>query len=550
PRVRRVDEKGIITTVAGGGTYPFGANGVRATDVELSAYGLAFDPAGNLLIAESRWVRKVDSAGRITTIAGNGLLNRRRDGKEVDPGDGEPATGVPIGAYRLAVDAAGNVYATEWGRARVRRIAPSGIITTAAGNGTVALGGDGGPARQAQLFAPASVAGDAAGNVYISDSRNGRVRKVTPGGTITSLAPAFQGPGPMAVDDAGRIFVAVSGGVVMRVDPDGLVTRWAGGDIGDIPDGGRATSGWLSVGDIAVDRSGNLYLLDGSRIRKVDAAGIITTVAGGGSAQPADGLLARSAALAPVAVAVDAGGGVIFADLGAQRIWRVGADGRLATVAGTTPGFSGDGGPATSAQLRFGIPSYQGTGDLAVDGAGQIFVLDYLNYRVRRIDTSGVITTVAGNGEGDYTAGWPPRSGEGVAATATPITATRIGLDRSGSLYLVDLRYDRVLIVPGLGLDGPPPAGAAGARVLAAATGAGPSTTTSTVARAVPSTSTLSPAVPAPTTSVTPVAASVPAPAPAPAPVPAASLPGVATVAAGGHRGLAVPAGPRHRAWE
>jgi sugar lactone lactonase YvrE len=549
-RLHIADGPRIITTVAGGGTYPFGANGIRATDAELSAYGLAFDPAGNLLIADWRWVRRVDVAGRITTIAGNGLFNRRGDGKEVDPGDGEPATGVPIGPYRLAVDAAGNVYATEWGRARVRRIAPSGIITTAAGNGTVALGGDSGPARQAQLFAPAAVGGDAEGNVYISDSSNGRVRKVSPGGTITSLPPALQGPGPMVVDDAGRVFVGVSGGVVMRLDPDGLVTRWAGGGIGDIPDGGRATGGWLAIGDLAVDHSGNLYLIDSSRIRKVDAAGTITTVAGGGFAQPADGLLARSAALAPVAVAVDAGGRVIFADLGAQRIWRVGADGRLETVAGTTPGFSGDGGPATSAQLRFGIPSYSFTGDLAVDRAGQIFVLDYLNNRVRRIDTSGVITTVAGNGEGDDAAAWPPRGGEGVAATATPVTAHRIGLDYPGNLYLVDIRYDRVLIVPGLGLSAPPPTAAARTAVLAAAagSGAGPSTTSSTLARAVPSTPVSAPVPPAPTTSVKPVAAS--ADEAAPSPVPVASLTGVATIAAGGHHGLSGSAERPDRPWE
>ena len=549
-RVRRVDEKGIITTVAGGGTYPFGASGIRATDAQLAVYGMAFDPAGNLLITDWRWLRKVDAGGRITTIAGNGLFVTRGDGKEVDPGDGEAALGVPLAPTKVAVDLAGTVYTTEWGRGRVRRISTAGIITTVAGTGSLTLGGDGGPARQAQLYEPAGVAADPAGNVFIADSRNGRIRKVAPDGTITSLPPTFQWPRAIAVDDAGRVFV-VAGGVVTRLDPDGLITRVAGGGpyVYGIPDGWPADSGAVDATDIAVDRSGQLYLTDGARIRTVDAAGLIRTVAGDGFAEPTDGLLARSVRPIVGGLAIDGAGLVIFSDVGTQRIWRVGADGRLATVAGTTGGFSGDGGPATSARLNLGSAYYLLGGDLAVDPAGQIFVHDFLNYRVRRIDTSGIITTVAGNGEGDWMQSPPTPSGEGVAATSTPITAANIGMDRSGNLYLADPYYDRIRIVPGVGLSTPPPTTAAGAAVLAStAAGAGPSTTTSTVARAVPS-ARPAPATSAPATSIPPVTTTTTDPPAVTVPPRVASVAGVATPTAGGHRGLVAASAAPEPPW-
>jgi streptogramin lyase len=201
-------------------------------------------------------VRKVDAAGRITTVAGNGQSVVRADSREVDPGDGEAATGVALAPTRVAVDALGNVYATEWGRGRVRRVAVTGIITTVAGNGTGGLGGDGGPANRAQLLQPAGVAFDRSGNVYISDTGDGRIRKVSPGGTITSLPQELHLSGGIAVDGAGRLYAMISGGVVVRIDPDGLVTRWAGGGTRDPIEGERATNGWIpQMSRIAVDGS-------------------------------------------------------------------------------------------------------------------------------------------------------------------------------------------------------------------------------------------------------------------------------------------------------
>jgi sugar lactone lactonase YvrE len=535
PRVRRVDAQGIIATVAGGGTYPWGANGVRATDVQLSAWGLVFDGAGDLYIAESAWIRRVDAGGRITTIAGNGLTTIRRDHTEVDPGDGEPATGVALVPLRLALDGGGNLYVTEWGRGRVRRIAPSGIITTVAGNGTRGLGGDGGPAHQAQLLHPGATASDRAGNLYIADTDNGRIRKVSPSGIITSLAQRFESPSALAIDGAGRLYVKTRGEVVLRVDPDGLVTRWAGGGTGDIADGGPATSGWVRVAGLDVDRAGNLFIIDSGRIRRVDLAGIITTVAGGGFATAEEGLPARSASLYPSAVAVDSTGSVLLTDVATQRIWQVTSGGRLTNVAGTTRGFSGDGGPATAAQLNLGIPYYLASSGLAVDPADQIFVLDFLNFRVRRIDTAGTITTVAGNGVGwDFATERPPATGEGVPATSTPIATTDIGFDRSGNLYLVDPYASRIRTVPGVGLAAAPATPAAvmvRAGGTTAVTGATTTSTTALVAPSAPAATTPAPA----TTAPVPVATPSPI---EPAPAPDATVARAAAITASGRRSL------------
>lgn len=536
PRIRRVDAQGIITTVAGGGTYPWGANGVQATDVQLSPLGLVFDGAGNLSIAESAWIRRVDAGGRITTIAGNGLTTIRRDQTEVDPGDGEPAIGVALVPLRLALDAGGNLYLTEWGRGRVRRIAPSGIITTVAGNGTRGLGGDGGPARQAQLSGPGATATDRAGNVYIADTGNGRIRKVSPGGTITSLPQRFETPSNLTVDGAGRLYVKTRGEVVLRVDPDGLVTRWAGGGNGDVPDGAPAASGFVWVQDIAADRDGNLFIIDADRIRKVDTAGIITTVAGGGLATPEDGLLARSARLSPPAVAVDSTGSVLFTDVATQHIWRVTSGGHLTSVAGSTQGFSGDGGPATAAQLYLGVRSHVLVTGLAVDGADQIFVVDFMNFRVRRIDTAGTITTVAGNGVGwDFMTERPPATGEGVPATTTPIAASNLSLDRTGNLHLVDPYASRIRIVAGVGLAAPPATPAAAlVREGGASAGTGATTTSTTTPVTRPAAAVAVP-VPAPTApAAAPVSATTPA-ATEPAPASVSVLGLAATSAAGSH---------------
>jgi uncharacterized repeat protein (TIGR01451 family) len=347
-RVRRVDATtGIITTAAGTGVSQYSGDGGDAASASLVLpMGLAFDGAGNLLIADLSRIRRVDAATNvITTIAGNGTGGFS--------GDGGPALSAGFVAQGVGVDGTGNLLIAD-GHERIRRVdAATGVITTIAGNGTSAFFvGDGGPAASARMRFPVKVAFDRFGNVYASDQSNGRIRRV----------------------DAAT----------------GVITTVAGGGTGG--DGGPATSAALgsNPAGVAFDGSGNLLLTGGGRVRSVDVTtGIISTIAGGGVG--GDGGPATSASLLnPWDVAADPEGNLFIAELSAHRIRRVdAATGTITTVAGNgTAGFGGDGGPATSANLN------QPRG-LAVDGSGNVFIADTENNRIRRVDAaSGTISTI------------------------------------------------------------------------------------------------------------------------------------------------------------
>ncbi|MEP7364398.1 MAG: hypothetical protein ABI972_14180 [Acidobacteriota bacterium] len=334
--------------------------------------------------------------GTISTYAGNGDF--------IYSGDGGQATAASIQSPNgVAVDAAGNVYISDFGNKRIRKVAPDGVITTYAGNGTIGFSGDGGPAVNAQLFVITStnqgLAVDAAGNLYIADPDNSRIRKVTPGGTISTYA----GMGP-----------SLFGG-----------------------DGGPATSAGLSLpGSVALDGAGNLYIADqrNSRIRKVTPGGIISTVAGDGSLQySGDGGPATSAGVPlPVSVASDAAGNFYFTDLSSQRIRKVDTSGIVTTFAGNgTAGFGGDGGPAAAAMI------FNPKG-MSLDAAGNLYFADSANNRIRKVDTNGVITTVAGNGGGGF-------SGDGGPPTSAQISSPRdVKVDAQGNLYIADATNNRI----------------------------------------------------------------------------------------------------------
>jgi len=331
-----------------------------------------------------------------------------------------------------------------------------GIIATVAGNGAGGFSGDGGPAADAMFNGPWWVVGDWEGNLYISDADNYRIRKIDSNGIISTVAGngsanlyGFGGqatsagigsPSGLAVDAAGNLYFTNSTTTrVFKVNTNGILTVFAGnGSWGDSGDGGMATQAALKCPyGLAVDTGGNVYIADecSTRVRKVDPKGIITTFAGNGtSGGPlGDGGPATEATLGgPYDLAVDAAGNLYIDELWGNRIRKVDLNGTITTIAGIGSfGFSGDEGPATQAEFT----NPHGVG---VDAAGNVYVADSGNYRIRRIDTNGWIKTIAGTGSYNYN-----EIGDGGPATLADImSSSGIAIDASGAIFLPD--YDRI----------------------------------------------------------------------------------------------------------
>ena len=334
------------------------------------------------------------------------------------------------------------------------------IITTVAGTTTSGFSGDGGPAADAQLWCPTGVALDEEGNIYIADSCNNRIRKVIAAtGIITTVAgdgsqgfsgdggPAtsaqLAGPIGVALDRAGNLYIADYLNDCIRhvVAATGIITTVAGdGSRGFSGDGGPATAAQLYAPyGVVLDARGHLYIADGAnnRIRKViSPTGIITTVAGIGTVGfSGDGGPATAAQLCvPVAVTLDDAGDLYIADNCNHCIRKViAASGIITTIAGTgIDGFSGDGGPATRAQLQY--PS-----SLTLDRAGNLYIADEGNHRIREVvAATGVITTIVGSGSDGF-------SGDGGWAIDAELSCpTGVALGAAGHLYLTDMGNHRI----------------------------------------------------------------------------------------------------------
>jgi len=386
----------VINTVAGNGTGGYSGDGGLATSAQMfTPQDVAFDSKGNLYITESARIRKVDTSGIITTIAGNGTTGFS--------GDGGPATlcqlSFPTG---IAFDSKGNLFFSDGNNSRIRKIDTVGTINTIAGNGTFGYSGDGGPASASVVYAPIGLAFDSKGNLYIGDWGNSRIRKIDTAGIISTVA----GNG-------------------------------TGGFSGD---GGPAIIAQLIyVTHIAFDFTGNMYFGDGSRIRKVDTAGIITTIAGTGIyAYLGNGIPATLARLNfPFGLKVDFTGNLYFADSSNDRIRKINTSGIITNVAGTgTAGYGGDGGPALSAL----IDSPRG---ITFDANGDLFIADNSNYRIRKITIpcstpsvsvlggnssicQGESISISAQGAGSYT--WNPGGYTSSSITVSPLASTTFTL--------------------------------------------------------------------------------------------------------------------------
>ena len=328
---------------------------------------------------------KVLAAG--PEIAGYSIASAVGIGLRGNFGDGGQAARSAVGNVdSVVVDRQGTLYLSDPSNHVIRRVTRDGVIRRWAGNGSYGSTGDGGEALLASLRNPRGLGVDVGGTLYFAESDSNAVRSVTAGGTIGHALRGLPGVRGVAVDNSGNLYAALPGlHVVVRFRPGGSALRYAGSEVqGFRGDGGIAPLARLSGPfDVAVDSKGVVYIADteNNRIRAVEPDGRIRTVAGNGLAGfQGDGDNATEVALfRPAGVAVDAAGNLFIADTDNHRIRMVTPDGKIRTIAGTgTAGYSGDGGPASGAQLR--APS-----DVAVDSEGNIFAADPLNFRIRKL---------------------------------------------------------------------------------------------------------------------------------------------------------------------
>jgi uncharacterized protein (TIGR03437 family) len=459
--VVKISPAGILTVVAGNGTQGFSGDGGPATGAQLyNPHGVALDATGNLYIAHrsNHRIRKVSPTGMMTTIAGTGTSGFS--------GDGGPAISASLSdPTGVAVDAVGNIYVADCWNHRIRRVSPDGTITTVAGNGTAGYSGDGGPATLASLNNPVHIAVDAAGSLYIADTSNNRIRKIPRGGVITTVAgngtcgfsgdlgPAVSAslcsPESVTLDAAGSLYIAdMSNHRIRMVGSTGIISTVTGnGTAGFSGDAGPAlNASFYNPWGVAVDIAGSVYVTDSlnRRVRKFTPGGSISTVAGNGLCKaPTDGVPATSSFLnQPWDVAADGAGNIYIVDGYNERVRKVSPAGVITTVAGNgVRGFSGDGGPAAAASLGF-VPY----GSVAVDPGGNLYISDSNNHRVRKVTPGGIISTVAGNGAAGF-------SGDGGPATQASLNwPWRLALDAAGSLYVADRSNYRVRRVSPAGI--------------------------------------------------------------------------------------------------
>jgi len=452
-RIRRL-AGGVITTVAGTGVCSYSGDGGAATAASLAhPHGVAIGPSGELYIGDTDNCRvRVVSGGTITTAAGSGVCGFA--------GDGGAATSARLDhPHGVAVDGAGTLYIADTENCRVRVVVfPASQINTLAGDGTCAYGGDGASAAAAQLARPRDVAVSSTGDTLIADTDNCRVRRVSyPTTVITTLAGGAvcgtggDGGAPenaqlsalwgLSAASTGTVALADTGNCRARTIAAGTIATAAGNGFCDFAgDGGPATDAAIAdVSGVATDGAGNIYLADTTncRIRKIATNNVVTTAAGRAACGfDGDGIATDVALDHPRGIAADAAGNLWIADTDNCRIRRRDAStGALTTVAGTgVCGYAGDGGAATSARLNF-------PHGVAVAG-GKVYIADTLNCRIRVV-SGPLITTVAGSGScasgGD---GGPP-----LAAGLTFPEAVAVGAD--GTIYIADTGGCRLRRVSG-----------------------------------------------------------------------------------------------------
>jgi hypothetical protein len=435
--VRQIDAAGIIHTVAGNHTSGYSGDGGPATAAQLGIVkGLAADATGNIYMGDGfSHVRQVNSAGIITTIAGIG--------QNGNAGDGGPGTAAAIGGVSGLLLSGSNLLGIATNSSVWTLDLSTGTIHLMAGAaGANGFAGDGGPALSAVFATPNALTADSQGNLFLADSGNNRIREIAAlSQIVTTVAGGFLGDGRKATeaslnlqslgshisfDSNGNLYIAETANHrVRKVSTKGIITTVAGtGIMGYSGDGGLATVAQLShPSAVVVDSTGDIFILDSLNgvIRKVDTSGVISSLHPNGIPFFGPYIFETGAGMA-----IDSADNIYFSD-GLTVIWKLDSSGNATIAAGTFFGFGygGDGGPATQALML--LPA-----GVAVDSAGNLYIADWLNDRIRKVDTSGTITTFAGTGAQGF-------FGDGGPATAASLNLpVDVAADSFGNVYIAD----------------------------------------------------------------------------------------------------------------
>jgi len=467
--IRKITPAGVVSTVAGttGGAGSADGTGVLARFNHPA--GVATDSADNVYIADTtnNTIRKITPAGVVTTLAGS-------------PGASGSTDGTGAAAHfkfpqGVATDSAGNVYVANAGNSTIRKITPAGVVSTLAGTAD-SVGSADGTGAAARFNHPTGVATDSADNVYVTDTKNNTIRKITPAGVVSTLAgtaggagsadgtgaaASFNGPFGVATDNADNVYVAdASNSTIRKITPAGVVTTVAGSpDASGSTDGTGAAARFNHPIGVVTDSAGNVYVADtaNNTIRKITPTGVVSTLAGTASVTGStDDTDAAARFNRPFGVATDSAGNVYVTDTTNSTIRKITPAGVVSTLAGTADsvGSADD----TGAAARFN----ESTG-VATDSAGNVYVADAGNSTIRKITPTGVVTTLAG------TAG-VTGSTDGAGAAARFNEPTAVATDSAGNVYVADTTNSTIRKITPAG-DVSTLAGAAGSAGSADGTG-------------------------------------------------------------------------------
>jgi NHL repeat len=439
--IRKITPLGVVTTLAGSPGLAGSADGTGGAARFDSPFGVATDSEKNVYVAEelNSTIRKITTLGVVTTLAGSPGLRGSTDGTGSAARFSDPSG--------VTTDSADNVYVAENGNATIRKITPAGLVTTLAGSAGL-RGSEDGIGSAARFYGPFGVATDREGNVFVADD-NSTIRKITPSGLVTTLAGSaaqfggadgtgsaalfdfstYNAAAGLAIDGGGNVIVADTfNHTIRKVTPVGVVTTLAGSPgLSGKTDGTGSAARFNNPAGVATDSVGNVYVADWDNhtIRKITPLGVVTTLAGSpGLAGSADGTGSAARFKGPTGVATDIAGNVFVADYFNHTIRKITAAGVVTTLAGSA-GFNG-GADGTGSAARFNYPA-----EVATDSGGNVYVADEYNQTIRIITPEGVVTTLAGS------AGFNG-SADGTGSAVRFSNPEGVATDSGGSVYVTD----------------------------------------------------------------------------------------------------------------